>query len=92
MLPLAPLMTIAAAPVADPYAWLEDIEGARALGQVKAWNAETEAALTRDPRYASDVQRARAILDDEAQIAMPDEVLGDRVVNLWRDATNPRGL
>ena len=48
MLPLAPLMTIAAAPVADPYAWLEDIEGARALGQVKAWNAETEAALTRD--------------------------------------------
>ncbi len=92
MLPLAPLMTIAAAPAADPYAWLEDIEGARALGQVKAWNAETEAVLTRDPRYAGDVQRARAILDDEAQIAMPDEVLGDRVVNLWRDAKNPRGL
>ena len=92
MLPLAPMMTIAAAPAADPYAWLEDVEGARALGQVKAWNAETEAVLTRDARYASDVQRARAILDDEAQIAMPDEVLGDRVVNLWRDAKNPRGL
>ena len=92
MLPLAPMMTIAAAPAADPYAWLEDVEGARALGQVKAWNAETEAVLTRDARYASDVRRARAILDDEAQIAMPDEVLGDRVVNLWRDAKNPRGL
>ena len=92
MLPLVPMMTIAAAPAADPYAWLEDVEGARALGQVKAWNAETEAVLTRDARYASDVRRARAILDDEAQIAMPDEVLGDRVVNLWRDAKNPRGL
>ncbi len=86
------MMTIAAAPAADPYAWLEDVEGARALGQVKAWNAETEAVLTRDARYAGDVQRARAILDDEAQIAMPDELLGDRVVNLWRDAKNPRGL
>jgi len=92
-LPLALLPTLmAAAPAADPYLWLEDVEGQRALSQVAAWNAETEALLTKDARYESDRRRAKAILDDEAQIAEPSAVLGDRVVNLWRDARNPRGL
>ena len=90
-LALAPVV-LAAAPAADPYRWLEDIEGTRALQQVKAWNAETEAQLTKSPRYEQDRARAKAILDDEAQIADADAVLGDRVTNLWRDAKNPRGL
>ena len=30
----------------DPYAWLEEIEGARPLDQVRKWNAETDAELT----------------------------------------------
>ena len=93
LLLLAPLLLAATAPVvADPYLWLEEIEGARALDQVKAWNAETERALTGDESYEVDRLRARAILDDEQQIAMPDQVIGDRVLNLWRDAANPRGL
>ncbi|TCP37113.1 prolyl oligopeptidase [Sphingomonas sp. BK235] len=93
LLPLALLPLIAAAaPAADPYLWLEDIEGSRALDQVKAWNAETEAALSKDPRFQQDRARAREILDDEAQIADPDAVLGQQVTNLWRDARNPRGL
>ncbi|MGJ3628016.1 hypothetical protein AB5I41_15360 [Sphingomonas sp. MMS24-JH45] len=73
------------------YLWLEDIEGSRALDQVRAWNAETEALLTKDPR-SGDRARAKAILDDKAQIADPDAVIGDQVLNLWRDARNPRGL
>ena len=59
---------------------------------MRAWNAEAERVLTADPRYEADRARAKAILDDEAQIAMPDDVVGDRVLNLWRDAKNPRGL
>ncbi len=90
-LALAPVV-LAAAPAADPYLWLEDIEGTRALTQVKAWNVETEALLTKDWRYEQDRARAKAILDDKAQIADADAVLGDRVTNLWRDAKNPRGL
>ena len=89
---LAPLALIAAAPATDPYLWLEDIEGPRAIDQVKAWNAETETVLTADPAYEPDRARARAILDDERQIAEPAQVIGDRVLNLWRDARNPRGL
>ena len=75
---LAPLLVGAATPATDPYLWLEDIEGPRALDQVKAWNAETDALLTKDPHYEADRMRAKAILDDEAQIADPDAVIGDR--------------
>jgi prolyl oligopeptidase len=77
---------------ADPYLWLEDIHGDRALAQVKAWNAKTEAALTAGPQYEKDRAEARAILDDESQIAEPGQVFGDQVTNLWRDAQHPRGL
>ncbi len=98
MLSLAvPALALLATPliaqaVEDPNLWLEEIEGKRALDQVKEWNAAAERTLTRDPRYESDRARALAILDDEEQIAMPGAVLGQRVTNLWRDAKNPRGL
>jgi prolyl oligopeptidase len=86
----------AAAPVAataeDPYLWLEEVEGPRALDQVKAWNRATEELLTSDPKFADYESRARAILDDEQQIATPDEVMGDLVANLWRDAAHKRGI
>lgn len=77
---------------ADPYLWLEDIHGDRALAQVKDWNARTEAALTADASYERDRAEARAILDDESQIAEPGQVFGDQATNLWRDAAHPRGL
>ncbi|HEU0135538.1 MAG TPA: prolyl oligopeptidase family serine peptidase [Allosphingosinicella sp.] len=95
LLPAASLLILAAAAPAsseDPYLWLEEVEGKRALDQVKAWNAATESQLTRDPNFESYRARALAILDDKEQIAAPDQILGDRVANLWRDARNPRGL
>ena len=95
LLPLALVaLTAAAAPAAadDPYLWLEDIEGARALDQVRTWNAATEAVLTREPGFEAYRARARAILDEPRQIALPTAILGDKVANLWRDARHPRGL
>jgi prolyl oligopeptidase len=93
LLPLACLLVAAApAPADDPYLWLEQIEGPRALAQVKEWNGQTEATLTAMPGYEDYRARARAILDDEQQIALPENVQGDMVTNLWRDAKNPRGL
>ena len=88
---LAALPLLAAA-TADPNAWLEEIEGPRAIAQVKAWNAATRATLTARPGFAADRDRARTLLEDPARIAIPDAVQGDRVLNLWRDAANPRGL
>lgn len=94
LLPAASLLFLAAAAPAsdDPYLWLEEVEGKRALAQVKEWNAGTEAQLTADPKFESYRSRALAILDDKEQIATPDQILGDQVANLWRDADNPRGL
>jgi prolyl oligopeptidase len=37
----------------DPYLWLEDANGPRALAWVKAENAKTVAVLEHDPHYAT---------------------------------------
>ena len=76
----------------DPYIWLEEIQGERALAKVDQWNANTEAVLTDQPEYPLAKAWAKQILDDTRQIALPDAIQGDMVTNLWRDADNPRGL
>ena len=82
----------AAQAVEDPYLWLEEINGARAVAQVKKWNQATEDLLNRSPQFEAYRKRALALLDDEAQIAAPEDVIGANVTNLWRDAKNPRGI
>ena len=81
-----------AANAEDPYLWLEEIEGERALAQVEQWNRRTESDLSQMAGFATWRDRALAILNDERQIAVPDKVMGQFVTNLWRDAQNPRGL
>ena len=76
----------------DPYLWLEQIEGPRALAQVRQWNAATEALVATGPTFEQYRKRALDILNDEQQIAEPEDVLGDQVTNHWVDAKNPRGL
>ena len=88
----AAVATAAVAQGDDPYLWLEEIEGPKALEQVKAWNAATEADLTKMPGYEERRQRALSILNDPNQIAAPDKVLGDLVANHWVDANHKRGL
>ena len=81
-----------AATLPDPNAYLEEVEGTRAIAQVKAWNAATLKLLTAAPDFAANRARARELLEDDKRIAEPDAVLGGQVYNLWRDARNPRGL
>jgi prolyl oligopeptidase len=82
----------ASAQADDPYLWLEEIQGAKPLAQVKEWNAETMAALTKVPGYEQHRQRALKILNDPEAIALPDSVMGDMVANHWVDAAHKRGL
>lgn len=80
-----------AAEPADPYLWLEDIEGRRALDFVAKENAETLRILKADPRYeglASDVRRIALATD---RIPAP-AYQGDKLYNLWQDETHVRGL
>jgi prolyl oligopeptidase len=84
--------TAALAQAADPYLWLEEIEGAKPLATVKQWNAATEAALEKIPGFEARRGRALQLLNDPNRIAMPDEVMGDLVANHWVDANHKRGL
>lgn len=83
-------LLVAAAP--DPNTYLEEVEGPRAIAQVKQWNAAALKTLTASPRFAADRARARTLLEDDKRIAEPDAVQNGEVRNLWRDARNPRGL
>ena len=46
----------------DPFMWLEDVEGERALTWVRAQNARSLPVLQNDPRYAKLEQDALAIV------------------------------
>ncbi|MFL6775325.1 MAG: prolyl oligopeptidase family serine peptidase [Sphingomicrobium sp.] len=82
-----------AAPLpADPDLYLEQVDGARAIAQVKAWNADTLAKLQKLPGFADYRGRALALLSTNQKIAEPDRILGERVFNYWQDDQHPRGI
>ena len=75
----------------DPYLWLEDVQGDRALAWVRERNAETEKLLQAQPGFDDRKRMVREVLDSKEQI--PYVVRrGDWFYNFWRDAQNPRGL
>jgi prolyl oligopeptidase len=75
----------------DPFLWLEEVEGERALKWVEAQNAATFAALSRHAAYEPILQRTLQILNAAERIAYPS-ILGDRLYNFWQDAAQPRGI
>jgi prolyl oligopeptidase len=79
-----------AAPDDDPYLWLEEIDGERALGWVEAQNTTTLARFG-DARFAADRDTLAAIFDRPDNIPLIAR-RGARVFNFWKDAEHPRGL
>ncbi|BAV64990.1 prolyl oligopeptidase family serine peptidase [Sphingobium cloacae] len=79
------------APADDPYVWLEDWTGPRAMQWVEAENKATVTTLQGDARYAGYYRDALAIASARDRIAMPMLIDG-RVFNFWRDADHPQGI
>ena len=75
----------------DPFLWLEDVQGDRALGWVRERNAESVAVLQARPDFDHMRQKIRQVLDSKEQIPYVSR-RGDQLYNFWRDADNPRGL
>ena len=75
----------------DPFAWLEDIHGVRALDWVGRQNIRTAARLEADPRYETFRRETLAILTAQDRIPFPG-FLGDRLDNLWQDGEHVKGL
>jgi len=75
----------------DPYLWLEEVQGDKALAWVRERNAQSRTVLEAHPRFAAMRDRFLEILDSKEQIPYVSRQR-DALLNLWRDATNPRGL
>jgi prolyl oligopeptidase len=79
-----------AAPDDDPYLWLEEIEGARALEFVERQNALTLETFA-GASFVADRDMLAAIFDRPDNIPYVGR-RGGLLYNLWKDANNPRGL
>ena len=80
-----------AAQTADPYLWLEDVHGARALAWVETENARSLAVLKGDPRYETFHAEALKILEATDRIPGPS-LIGRTVYNFWQDPEHVRGI
>jgi prolyl oligopeptidase len=75
----------------DPFQWLEDVNGEKALAWVKQQNAKALAVLEARPEYKPIYARTLEILDSKEKIPTP-ELLGDFVYNFWKDDVHERGI
>ena len=75
----------------DPYAWLEDVTGDRALTWVREQNAKSEAELAETPAFKQLEAELLAILDSDAKIPGVEKI-GDYYYNFWKDKAHPRGV
>lgn len=75
----------------DPYLWLEDVQGEKALEWVRERNAQARARLESWPDFAALRTRIREVLDSRDRIPQVAR-RGDFLYNFWQDAANPRGL
>ncbi|HUB89330.1 MAG TPA: prolyl oligopeptidase family serine peptidase [Dyella sp.] len=81
----------AAASTDDPYLWLEDIHGTRAMAWVKAQNAITQKQFAASPAFTHTRDRILEVLDSDARIPYVER-RGDYLYNFWQDKAHPRGL
>jgi prolyl oligopeptidase len=75
----------------DPYLWLEDVTGDKALAWVRERNAQAEKEFAADPRFEPLRADLLRILNSRERIPLPSR-MGEFIYNFWRDAANPRGL
>jgi prolyl oligopeptidase len=89
---LATFGLVAAEPMNDdPYLWLEEVEGERALAWASEQSGQAMAGMEADPAFVTLRQDILAILESDARIPYVGK-LGDYMYNFWRDANQRRGL
>jgi len=76
---------------ADPYRWLEQVDGPAAMRWVRAENAKTLATLDADPRFADFQARALAVEQSGDRIPFAQRIDGG-LWNFWQDASHVRGV
>jgi len=95
--PTAPVPAEARTPLSelgknDPYLWMEEIEGQRAMDWARARNDKTLPVLQGDARYADLEAKALAILNAKDRVPGVSFAGDGTLRNFWQDATHVRGL
>lgn len=75
----------------DPYLWLDEILGQKALEWVKIKNQESTSRLESVPVFKSIYEKTLEILDSPARIPYVS-IYGNYLYNFWRDAEHFRGI
>ncbi|HEY7811218.1 MAG TPA: prolyl oligopeptidase family serine peptidase [Allosphingosinicella sp.] len=75
----------------DPFLWLEEIEGQKALDWARAENAKSLGVLQADPRYGKFEADALKILQAKDRIPFVS-IEPDGLYNFWQDEKNVRGV
>nr|WP_280156553.1 prolyl oligopeptidase family serine peptidase [Piscinibacter sp. XHJ-5] len=83
--------TAAPPPADDPFLWLEDVEGERALAWVRERNALSQRELTARPEYAPIRAQVLDVLNSKDRIPYVSR-RGEWLYNFWQDEVHKRGL
>ena len=75
----------------DPYLWLEDVQGDRALAWVRERNTASEAVLQARPGHTEMRERILGLLNAKDRIPAVSR-RGDWLYNFWQDEAHQRGL
>lgn len=75
----------------DPYLWLEEVEGERALHWVREQNARSLEILENDPRFQPMYEEALSVLTSDQRLPL-GQIHNGRIYNFWQDDNHVRGL
>lgn len=75
----------------DPYLWLEDVDGKKALEFVAQENKKTEDKLTTSPYYQDIYNKSLEIYNSTDRIPYPS-TQGNYIYNFWKDKDHVRGI
>ena len=84
-------MNTAAVAQEDPYLWLEDVSGDKAISWVKEQNAKTQKLLEAEPLFASIRDKTLEVVNSRARIPAVAK-RGAFFYNFWQDEKNIRGI
>ena len=76
----------------DPWLWLEEVDGERAMAWVNEQNERSLGVLRGDPRYETLHQQALEIVQSRDRIPAPGFNHDGTIDNFWQDATHVRGI
>ena len=88
----APAGGFASSEATDPYIWLEEIEGERAMAWVNQHNERSLGVLRGDPRFETLHRQALEIVESRDRIPSPGFNRDGTIDNFWQDAEHVRGV